>query len=87
LIEAVSTNAPAGQRLGEILVAQGALDPKALEEFLSVREAGGRRIGDHLLREGRISDEQLRFALDEQRAQLIRRLSAEPHLQLAISPR
>jgi hypothetical protein len=68
VIEAISDRPPAGQRLGEILVARGALDPEQLDELLARRDAegGAQRIGELLATEELVTREQLREALAEQ---------------------
>jgi hypothetical protein len=84
LVEAVSTSTPQGNRLGELLVARGAVEPAVLQTFLSQPSTSG-RIGEALLEAGRITDEDLRNALQEQRRRLLQRLATEPNLQLSIS--
>lgn len=51
------------QRLGEILVSQGALSAPELERHLGLHEAKGLRIGEHLVAENVISPVQLAQAL------------------------
>lgn len=74
LIHACSDNSPPGTRLGEILVAQGAIDRKGLEAFLVRYSSFPGRLGDALEAEGWISKDELRRALDVQVEHIFDRL-------------
>lgn len=74
LLHASSDNSPPGSRLGEILVAQGAIDRAGLEQFVLRYATTPGRLGDALASEGLISREALRRALDEQVEGIFRRL-------------
>ncbi|HEX6885304.1 MAG TPA: DUF4388 domain-containing protein [Planctomycetota bacterium] len=74
LIHASSDNSPSGTRLGEILVAQGAIERPRLEQQLLRYSAAPGRLGDTLEREGLITKQALRRALDTQVKGIFRRL-------------
>lgn len=74
LIHASSDNSPPGMRLGELLVAQSAIDMARLEQFLLRYGAGPGRLGDTLEAEGLITKEALRRALDSQVEGIFQRL-------------
>ena len=74
LIHATSDNSPPGTRLGEILVAQGAIDMDSLERFLVRYSASPGRLGERLEAEGLITRENLRRALDHQVERIFERL-------------
>ena len=85
----------AGRRLGDILCAQGKLDPANLERALKVQEtarvSGGReKIGAILTRMGMLSHRHLAVALAEQHGWIIVDVGAFPELPVmeeTISPR
>lgn len=74
LIHASSDNSPTGTRLGEILVAQGAIERSQLEQRLLRYSAAPGRLGDMLEAEGLITRQALRRALDTQVKGIFRRL-------------
>ncbi|MFO1078087.1 MAG: DUF4388 domain-containing protein [Planctomycetota bacterium] len=74
IVHAESDRAPAGQRLGDILVEQGAVGREALEALMATGPAG--RIGQLLLAHGLVDTEQLVVALEEQIHRLFGRLLA-----------
>jgi len=74
LTNAYSDNSPPGFRLGEILVELGDLDAERLQAFLSNFEPGREKLGDALQREGLISAEALRLALESQMRLIFLRL-------------
>lgn len=84
LVEATSTHAPAGQRLGEILVGLGMLRREALDQFLSNASEERGRIGDALVRGGLVTQEQLQAALRHQAATILARLENAPTLHLMV---
>ena len=65
--------APAGLRLGDVLVEQGALTEATLEQALAERRAG-EVLGDLLLRTERVTPAELEAALTQQMAQLFGRM-------------
>ena len=72
VVHAQSDRTPEGQRLGDVLVARGAIERERLE---SVRaRAGGPRLGTALVDEGLVTREQLLAALQEQIQKLFQRL-------------
>lgn len=85
LIDASSSAAPKGQRLGEILVQQGALDQSALDAFLAAGTHAGARIGERLLMEGLIDSSALARARAFQVQQIFLRLAEAPTLNLRIT--
>jgi len=54
---------PPGQRLGEILVARGALRPELLEGVLAASEGSEEILGQRLVQAGLVSSEDLKLAL------------------------
>lgn len=64
IVHCESTRPSAGQRLGDILVSQGALDRATLEEHLEAPST--ERLGTRLLKEGIITQHQLDSALKAQ---------------------
>jgi hypothetical protein len=71
---AASNNTPAGQRLGEILVEHGDVDPKILERVLARSAPGTHNLGDTLTTEQVICKEALHRALRAQTENLFKRL-------------
>jgi general secretion pathway protein E len=57
---------PAAERLGDLLLARGAVRPADLERALELQAAVGGRLGQLLVRTGAISEEQLLDVLSEQ---------------------
>lgn len=84
LVEATSTHAPTGQRLGEILVALGMLGRDALDRVLQETGDERGRIGDQLVRKGLVTQEQLHAALRHQAATILARLEDSPTLHLMV---
>jgi len=74
LIHASSDNSPPGMRLGELLVAQSAIDMARLEQFLLRYGTSPGRLGDALEAGGLITKEALRRALDSQVESIFLRL-------------
>lgn len=74
LLHATSDRTPEGQRLGEILVARGALAQEELDHKLAEPKEDARMLGHELVREGRISEEALLEALGAQIQGLFTRL-------------
>ncbi len=54
-------------RLGQILLRQGRIDCKTLDQALVIQKVGCKRLGEVLLGMGLLTDEELRGALDHQR--------------------
>lgn len=54
------------KRIGEILIEEGFLDPKSLEEALALQKQEGGLVGEILVRKGAISEEQLMEGLSKQ---------------------
>ena len=73
LLHATSDRTPQGERLGEILVAQGSLKRGELASFLEQSKGTG-LLGRRLFEEGRISEEQLIGALAAQVQHLFHRM-------------
>jgi len=73
VVHAESSNTPPGLRLGEILIAQGSVTEKALEEFLEKHEGDPERLGRALKNEELVSEEDLARALTWQFQQLFSR--------------
>jgi type IV pilus assembly protein PilB len=65
---AASPSAPAGpgQRLGEVLVRRGALEPGRLHEALRLQDANGARLGEVLVELGVVAEQELAAAVAEQ---------------------
>jgi len=74
LIHAFSDNSPPEQRLGEILIAQGAIDRASLDEYLNADSPYLGLIGELLHRGEMVTREQLHAAIDAQIQQLFHRL-------------
>lgn len=74
VVYAQGDNAPAGLLLGEILVAQGALDSERLLEYLDGHPERMGVLGNSLLEAGLITEESLRIALSFQVQHLFHRL-------------
>ena len=74
LAQAFSSNSPKGQRLGEILVSQGAIDEPALREFLRANRNSPDQFGRALEREELVTKDQLMQAVVFQVQQLFNRL-------------
>lgn len=75
VVHAVSNNGPAEDRLGAILVEQGALTEARLEGFLESFSRWKGRIGDALLRDGLVTEEALQRALETQVRRLFDRMT------------
>jgi hypothetical protein len=75
-VYAATDNPPPGQRLGEILIAQGALTEERLEQELEAGREAGEILGASLLRREVIDREQLRRALFDQMQSIFQRLFA-----------
>ena len=74
LVHAYSNNAPPNMRLGEVLVAQGAITAERLDSFLFCYSASRGKLGD-AMRDGElITQEQLEAAVDFQVQQIFHRL-------------
>jgi hypothetical protein len=73
LAYAISDNSPKELRLGEILIARGAVSREALEAFLARGSTGG-KLGQALEREELVTREQLGYALEHQVQQTFHRL-------------
>lgn len=71
-----SNRAGKGERLGDILVEMGVVDRRAVEEAYRVNPRG--RVGELLLNNGLVHEEQLFEALQRQIHLLFQRLAAEP---------
>jgi hypothetical protein len=75
VVNAFSNKAPVGQRLGEILVEQGAITEADLDRLLDTFRPDGRaRFGGHLLNGKRVTVKQLTAALETQVRKLTERL-------------
>lgn len=74
LVHAYSDNPPIAMRLGEILVAQGAIDSKRLESFLFCYSKSQGMIGEALKRGELVDEKQLEKAVDFQVQQLFHRI-------------
>lgn len=86
LVHAFSHSAPAGQRLGEILVRRGALSERELRSALARNVDSPTRIGVTLTRDGWIRAEQLEEALDEQVRSLFTRLWKQDRASYTFEP-
>lgn len=73
LLHATSDSTPEGERLGELLVAAGALSAEELTSFLATNKQAG-VLGLNLCRAGRISEEKLLVVLAEQVQRLFHRM-------------
>lgn len=81
VVHAQSDRTPEGQRLGDVLVAQGAIERARLDERAEAARAraGGPRLGATLVDDGVVTREQLLAALQVQIQQLFQRLfEAQP---------
>lgn len=76
VVHAVSDNAPERDRLGEILVDQGALDRDILRDLLMKYRGSRRRLGTHFEIQQLVGEAGLRRALEEQVQRLFHRLFA-----------
>jgi len=86
LVHAYSECSPAGVRLGEILVAQGALTEERLQSVLFCHVASPRKIGE-ILRLGEVvSEEQLHAAVGYQIQELFHRLWSRPEATYRFDP-
>jgi len=77
VIYAQGNNPPPGLRVGEVLVAQGALSQTELDEFVEENADAEEVLGTALLQAGRISREALRIALSFQVQHLFHCLTTE----------
>jgi hypothetical protein len=78
---AASDRAPAGLRLGEVLVSLGYLDADQLERLVEQVDGpglGGKISGEHLVSSGLVHPEDLRHALEVQVQHLVQRVLAAP---------
>lgn len=73
VINAFSNKTPEGMRLGEILVAHGAVEEDVLSEFLARHKGDKGRLGEALTNEELVTQEQLVAALKQQFQQLFAR--------------
>jgi hypothetical protein len=71
---AVSDRSPAGEKLGDILVERGALSQRRLASFLLRNRSSKRKLGEALILEEQVTDEELSTALQEQVRRLFMRL-------------
>jgi hypothetical protein len=85
LLDAVSSSSPHGQRLGEILVAQGVLTGPQLETFLTEQKSGTSRIGERLVASGLIRPADLSRARQDQVKSMLKRLTEAPNVHLTIT--
>lgn len=78
VVYAQGDNPPEGQRLGEILVRHGSVDPE--EMALALREASNAHevLGAHMVRTGTITPAQLSRALSEQAQTIFHRMFGNP---------
>lgn len=76
VVGAWSSNAPAGTRLGEILVSRGSLSEEELDEFLKSHDSDKCRIGVALADAKLVSEECLHLAIRHQVKLLFRRCLA-----------
>ncbi|MCB9914827.1 MAG: DUF4388 domain-containing protein [Planctomycetes bacterium] len=74
LTHAISDNTPDGQRLGDVLVEQGAISEKRLKSFLLRNRNSPRKLGEALMLEEQVTERELRAALEEQVRRLFVRL-------------
>ncbi|MCP3917114.1 MAG: DUF4388 domain-containing protein [bacterium] len=74
LVRATSDNMPPESRLGEILVAQGALDEARLKSILFCTASTKTLMGEALRRGDVVTEEQLRSALEEQFVVMFKRV-------------
>lgn len=81
LVLAVSNHMPPEERLGELLVRQGAVQKERLEAFLLCFRSSTRRLGEALLQGELVSQDALCDALDLQAQLLFQRLISTPGLQ------
>ncbi len=77
VVHAISSHNPPGSRLGEILVAQGALTSEELKAYLSLLTGTGGRLGDMLQRENVLTFEPIRTAIETQLRTIFHRLYAQ----------
>ncbi len=66
-----SRGLPGSFRIGRFLVQQQAITKEALSHFLSARTDGAGLLGDALVREGLVTEEQVRKALEAQTSELV----------------
>lgn len=66
IVRAVSDSPPAGARLGEVLVDNGAIEEHDLTEFLQRHASASTRIGDALASEELVTSSELRAAIEQQ---------------------
>ncbi len=85
LIDAISEQTPQHLRLGEVLVAMGALTREALEESLADPGRGRSRLGDYLLQNGYVTARHLEIALQYQRYQTLQRFAQAGVIKLNIT--
>lgn len=57
---------PEGMRLGDRFVAKGLLEPKQLEDALSIQQQSGKRLGEILIARGLASEQEVLVTLGEQ---------------------
>lgn len=76
VVHACSDNSPAGMRLGDILVKQGATTPEKLQEFVHNHMNAGDHFGDRVVAEVVVTQKQLQDALEFQIRELFCRLFA-----------
>lgn len=83
---ASSDRSPPGLRLGEILVAQGALDPRRLTEFLIRQPGKSAPLGRNLIEQSIVSEDAICNALHHQMKELFRRCLDVPDVDVVFEP-
>ena len=78
VVYAQGDNPPEGQRLGEILIRQGAVDPEEMALALRGASEANQVLGAHLVRSGSITPAQLSRALSEQAQMIFHRMFGNP---------
>lgn len=78
VVYAQGNNPPGGQRLGEILVRQGALDTEEMRLALREASEANEVLGGHMVRKGTITAAQLSRALAEQAQMIFHRMFGNP---------
>lgn len=87
LVHAFSHDSPKGLRLGELLVAQGALTEAELASAITQNQNSKRPLGASLARGGWVNEDQLEEALEEQVRALFQRLWTRPDAPFRIEGR
>jgi hypothetical protein len=78
VVYAQGNNPPEGQRLGEILIRQGAIDVEGMRRALREAVEAGEVLGAHMVRKGTITAAQLSRALAEQAQMIFHRMFGTP---------